>query len=113
MKIKSIHIKLPKKEDVLIHSELDENTNEMIGKTVNDYNKFIYYYAKITEEKNGAFSIKDLYVVKPEAFNVGNMKLNQNGGLKNYITVITNRKMEDNLLIYPNAILSVVLTEEN
>lgn len=107
--IKQISIKHPVTGEIIIHSEVDEKYNDLIGKFGDGGGKngLKYYNGNICENENGTFLITDLKVLKSESFNVGWHKTN--GGSKNFIDIFTNKHVpEDSLVIYPNAVLSVI-----
>lgn len=95
---------------ILIHGRILKEVNEQIGNVVEDYLKHdIYYHSKITANEDGTFNLGSIYAIKPESIIVGWM--DNSKGNKNFITVITNRKVSEQITIYPQSILSV--TYEN
>lgn len=104
--LKEIQIKHPELGEIIIYSELAEGMNDQIGTITSDYSKYpCYYYANILKNADGTFTIKDLNVIKPEAINVGFMKTSSGG--KGFITVITNRHIKGELVMYPSGVIYV------
>lgn len=92
--------------DIVIHGHISKEVNEQIGNVVEDYIKRdIYYHCKITVNEDGTFNLRPIYVIKPESIIIGWM--DNSKGNKNFITVMTNRKVSEQITIYPQSILSV------
>lgn len=107
MNVKQINIKHPILGDIAIYSTIPDNIQQKIGDVVLDYSKTpLLYHSKIVPNDDNTFSIIDLMVIKPEAINIGHM--NNSKGIKNFITVITNKIVCDDVCIYPSAIMSVI-----
>jgi len=107
MKVKQITIKHPELGEISINGSIEESIQDKIGDVTNDYsNELLFYHAEIQENNNQIFSIKNLNVIKPESINVGWMENKK--GHKNFITIITNRKISEDINIYPLAVLSVI-----
>lgn len=107
IKIKKIQIKHPELGEILINSEVSDEVNNMIGTITHDYAKLpSYYHAKITENEDGTFKIKDLHHISPETINIGVKRVS--GGLKTYVNIITNKSVSKDLIIYPNAVLAII-----
>ena len=103
-KLQEIQIIHPQLGKIIIHSELEEEMNNQIGKTTADHQKYpIYYYADITKNGDGTFTIRNFHVIKPEAIDVGYRKIPSGG--KSFITVITNRWIKGDLVVYPSGVI--------
>lgn len=106
MKVNKIQIRHYKLGDIIINSEIEKNINEQIGNIVSDYSKYPkYFHAKIVENENGTFNISNINVITPETINVG-MMYNSKGN-KSFITVITNKNVSEDIIVYPLGIISV------
>lgn len=109
-KVKQITFKHPQLGIIEVNSTIPKEIMEQIGDVTDDYAKEpVFYYAAISKEDGGIFSVKRFGVIKPEGIVVGWME-NQKGH-KSFITVITNRDAGDNIQVYPAAIMSVVYEE--
>jgi len=107
MKVNQIHIKHPILGEIIVNGAIDKEISEKIGDILEDYSKYPeYYYADITKNEDGTFYLQKFCVIKPESINVGWM--DNSKGQKNFITVVTNRNISDDIMIYPSAILSVI-----
>lgn len=105
--IKQININHQILGNIIIHTFVPKDIKELIGDVVGDYSRDPeFYYSEIIMNKDGAFFIKNLRVIRPENINVGWM--DNSKGVKNFITVITDREAGDDILIYPPAIYSVI-----
>jgi len=102
-----IQIKHPTLGKILINSQVEDDINEKIGTITEDYSKYPqYYHAKIEKNKDETFSIRDLHIIQPETITVGMMRTSTGG--KSFITVITNRLVEEGVtVVYPSGVLSV------
>jgi len=110
MKTKQINIKHPKLGEIEIYSEIPNNILQRIGDVTFDYSKeLLFYHADITKNNDGTFDIKNLSVIMPESINVGHM--DNKKGCKNFITVITNRRISKDITVYPSSILSVIYNQ--
>ena len=107
MKVKQIEIKHPQLGQIVINSSVDEKINELIGTITHDYSKQPnYYYADIYKNTDGTFKIENLNIITPEPINVGMMKTK--GGCKSFVTLITNKRVSDYIVVYPSGVISVL-----
>jgi len=106
MEVKQIHIKHPALGEIIVNGLIEKEINEQIGDISDDFSKYPqYYHAKISKNEDGTFYIQNFGVIKPEGINVGFM--DNSKGSKTFVTIITNRKAGDDIMIYPSAIMSV------
>lgn len=107
MKVNQIHIKHPILGEIIVNGSIEKKISEQIGDISEDYSKYPeYYYSEITKNEDGTFFLQKFGIIKPEGLNVGWM--DNSKGQKNFITVVTNRKAGDDIMIYPSAVMSVV-----
>jgi hypothetical protein len=107
MKVKQISIKHTELGEIQIYSEIPNHIQQQIGDVVRDYSKgILFYHAEIEKNDDGTFKIMNLSVVRNECIIIGYM--NNDKGVKNFITVVTNKKISDDFVVYPIAILSVI-----
>ena len=107
MKVKQIQINHPQLGQIVINSSIDEKTNELIGTITHDYSKYPnYYHADIYKNADGTFKIENLNIIKPEPINTGIMKTK--GGYKSFVTLITNKRASEDIVVYPSGVISVL-----
>lgn len=106
MKVKQISIKHPEQGEIQIHTSIPKDIGETIGDVVSDYSKGCpFYHAKVVKNEDETFSIDNLKVIKPDSVRVGWMENSK--GKKTFITVVKNIPLGDNVVIYPNGVISV------
>ena len=112
MEIRKIQIKHPDLGKIVVHGAIDKEMNDLIGTIIEDYStEPKYYYSKIIINKDDrTFSLKNVGVITPESIGVGWKETSS--GNQNFITVITNRKACDDIIVYPSAVLSAVYVVE-
>lgn len=109
-KINQIQINHPQLGPIVINSTIDEETNKLIGTITNDYATYPnYYHAKIFRNEDKTFAIKDLGIIRPEKIIVGKMKTSF--GSKNSVKIIVNRKVGEDITVYPSGVFSVIYEE--
>ena len=99
MKVKKLKIDYSGLGTIEIHTEMPNEIKEIIGEVSGDYSKYPCFY-------HANFDIQNLMVIKPDSVNVGWMKNSK--GNKNFITVIKNMQVGDDITIYPKGVISVV-----
>lgn len=97
MPIKQIQFRHPHLGEIIVHSKLTKAIELALqnGAERNISFSFKYYYANIEKNEDGTFSISSLQLVHPKQI-WGNELINQIVG--------------DDIIIYPSAVLSVVVT---
>lgn len=103
MKVKIKHEDLG---EIVIHSELPKEVNDIIGTVVGDYYKYKFYHATIEEDENNRFIIRHLHIITPKIINVGSISTSC-GGSKNFVNIMHNVYLLEHLIIYPLGILYV------
>lgn len=107
IEVKEIEIKHPTEGDITINTAIPDEINESIGEIENSFGKDPgFYHATVIKNKDGTFDIKNLKVIKPDSVNVG--WFSNSKGNRNYINVIKNLHVGDDLTIYPSGIISVI-----
>lgn len=107
MKVKKIKIDYSGLGLIEVNTEIPKEIKEIVGDVTIDHTKQpCFYHANITKTQDGNFQINNLMVIKPESVNVGWMQNSK--GNKNFITVIKNIKVDDNITVYPKGVISVV-----
>ena len=110
--IKQITIKDPSVGEITIHTEIDQKHNDLIGKFGDGggIKGLKFFNGHVLKNEDETFSIMDLKLLQSENVNVGWHKTN--GGSCNFVSLFMNKPfIEYNLVIYPNAVLSVVYKE--
>jgi hypothetical protein len=106
MKVKQIQFNHPQLGKIVVNSSVDKEINELIGTITDDYAKYPkYYYADIYKNEDGTFKIEKLNIITPEIINVGIIKTQ--GGCKNFVNIITNKKASEDIVVYPSGVISV------
>jgi len=107
MKVKKLKIDYSGLGTIEIHTEIPKEMKEAVGDISSDYSKYpCFYHANITKTEDGTFEIQNLMVIKPDTVNVGWMENSK--GNKNFITVIKNMQVGDDITVYPKGVVSVV-----
>jgi len=110
--IKEININHPDYGVIEISTSIPNDINELIGDVVGDCDKLPHlYHANVVKNEEGNFDISQLKVIKPEGVNVGWMQNSK--GSKNFITVIKNTHVGDDITIYPSGVISVKYNQSN
>ena len=111
MKVKEIQINHPQLGQIVINSDIDKETNELIGTITDDYAKYpMYYHADIFKNEDGTFKIENLNIIQPQTIIVGLMRTSY--GSKNTVKIITNRKASEDIVVYPSGVISVKYSEK-
>lgn len=106
MRVKEIQIIHPQLGQIVINSSVEKEINELIGTITDDFAKYpMYYHADIFKSEDGTFKIENLNIIQPESIIVGAMKTSYGG--KNSVKIITNRKVSEDIVVYPSGIVSV------
>ncbi len=107
MKVKKLKIEHSELGLMEVNTEIPKEVKEIVGDVASDYSKYpCFYHADITKTQDGNFEIKNLMVIKPDGVNVGWMENSK--GNKNFITVIKNMKVGDDITVYPKGVISVI-----
>ena len=107
MKVKQIQINHPQLGQIVINSSVEKEINELIGTITDDYAKYPkYYHADIYKNPDDTFKIENLNIITTETINVGMMKTQY--GCKSFVTLITNKKASEDIVIYPAGVISVL-----
>lgn len=108
--IKQITIKHSSFGEITIHSEIDQKHNDLIGKFGDGIKGLKYFNGNVLKNEDETFSIIDLKLLQSQNVNVGWYKTS--GGSSNFVRLFMNKPVSGNdLLIYPNAVLSVIFKE--
>jgi hypothetical protein len=106
MKVKQIQINHPQLGQIVVNSKVEKEINDMIGTITHDYAKYPkYYHANIFKNEDGTFKIENLNIITPQSVNVGMMKTPV--GCKSFVTLITNKKASEDIVVYPSGVISV------
>jgi hypothetical protein len=106
MQISQIQIKHPSLGEIVINTSIPDFIQERIGDVVEDYSKGLqHYHAEVSTENKELFSIKNLCLISYEPINIGWMQNSK--GNKNFITVITNKLVCENIDVYSAGVISV------
>lgn len=98
-------IKHPVLGEICIHNGLSDELNKLIGtETIQHKDNKPIYSAEIIEDEEG-LNIYYLYKMEAENFNIGHKK--EGLGSTSYITLYSNRIIENKIKVFKNGILSV------
>jgi hypothetical protein len=105
-KIKHITIKHSILGEILIHNGLKKEYNDLIGtETIIHKNNKPIYYADIFEEENYILILR-LSNIIAETINIGFKRLEQGGAIGS-IDLYCNRFVDEEIKVYPNALLTI------
>jgi len=111
MEVKEITIKHSLFGEITIHTEIDKEYYELIGQRGDGGGKngLKYFNGDVSKNEDETFSIRRLNLLQSENFIVG---WHHQGSVQStYVPLFVNKKACDDLVVYPNAILSVVYKE--
>ena len=98
-------IKHPVLGEICVHNGLSDELNKLIGtETIQHKNNKPIYSAEIIEDEDG-LNLYYLYKMETENFNIGYKK--ERYGSTSYITLYSNRIIENNVRVFKSGVLSI------